>query len=209
MLTMPTTKEKRFSFFLLIFLLFSLASTPSRAEEVPDILDFDRRQAGLYRFELSPYVGDYFGDKFNHSFIVGANLQCNLTEKLGVTSDFGYSNASADRTSALGASLTNKNEYLIDGAFVITVPAAYRTAKGVMEADFFTSIGGGIMRINNSNRGAGFIGGGMKIRPHISWLAIRVEIRNYFTSINNPSGSDFEDVLTIRVGPTFLLPPEF
>jgi len=204
---MPT-REKLFSFFPLVLLFFFFVPTPSHAEEIPDVLNFDRRQAGLYRFELSPYVGDYFGDKFNHSFIVGGNLQFNLTEKLGIASDFGYSKASADRTSALGTSITNKNEYLIDGAFVITVPAAYRSGKGVTEADFFTSIGGGIMRINNSNRGAGFIGGGMKIRPHVSWLAIRIEIRNYFTSIDNPSGSDFEDVLTIRIGPTFLLPPE-
>ena len=49
----------------------------------------------------------------------------------------------------------------------------------------------------------------MKIRPKIRWLAIRVEVRNYFTSVNNPSGSDFEDDLTVRIGPTFLLPPEF
>ena len=49
----------------------------------------------------------------------------------------------------------------------------------------------------------------MKIRLRkLPWLGIRVEIRDYFTSINNPSGSDFEDDLTIQIGPTFLLPPE-
>ena len=190
--------------------LIILVPLPLHAEEeIPDSLDFDRRQAASLRFELSPYGGDYFGDKLNHSFIVGGNVQFNLTEKLALAADFGYSKAAVDGTSALGLSFTNTNEYLVDGAFVITVPAAYRSKKGVTECDFFTSIGGGILRINGSNRGGGFIGGGMKIRPKLRWLAIRVEIRNYFTSVANPAGSDFEDDLTIRIGPTFLLPPEF
>ena len=193
--------------FLLFFLPVSLPAEPS-SSEIPDALDWDRRQAYSYRFELSPYGGDYFGDKLNHTFIVGTNLQFNITEMLAIAADFGYSKASVDRTSALGASFTNTNEYLIDGGFVVTLPAAYRSKNKVVELDFFTSIGGGILSINGSTRGGGFIGGGMKIRPKVKWLAIRVEIRNYFTSINNPGGSNFEDDLTIRVGPTFLLPPE-
>lgn len=207
----------RASLFSLVFFLFPLilqAQSPlllslPDEEEVPALLDFDRRKSIPYRFELSPYGGDYFGDKLNHSFIVGGNLQFNLTEKLGIAADFGYSKASVDRSSALGASFTNTNEYLIDGSFVLTVPAAYRSGKGAVETDFYTSIGGGILRINDGNHGGGFIGGGMKIRfESLPWLAIRIDIRNYFTSINNPSGSDFEDDLTVRAGPTFLLPPE-
>lgn len=198
---------KRKLIILILVVLFASNSAVA-AEEIPDVLDWDRRQAYSYRFELSPYGGDYFGDKLNHSFIAGGNLQFNITEMLGVAADFGYSRIAVDRTSALGASITNNNEYLIDGAFVITLPAAYRSKNKVVELDFFSSIGGGILSINGSTRGGGFIGGGMKIRPKVKWLAIRVEIRNYFTSINNPGGSDFEDDLTIRVGPTFFLPPE-
>ena len=169
----------------------------------------DQRDASLRRFEISPYGVDYFGDKLNHSFIVGSGAQLNLTETLGLAVDFGYSRASVDGTSAFGATFTDKNEYLIDGSFVITVPAIYRSKKGYTEADFYTSIGGGIMRLNGGNHGAGFIGGGMLIRPKVSWLAIRIDIRNYFTSVANPVGSDFEDELTLRIGPTFLIPPEF
>lgn len=172
-----------------------------------DPLDFAQRRAVSHRWEISPYGGDYFGDKLNHSFIVGGDLQYNWTPSLGTAIDFGYSRAGVDRTSTLGAVFTNRHEYLADGSLVFTVPAAYRGRKGAVEADFFTSIGGGILRINNSNRGGGFIGGGMKIRTRAKWFAIRIEIRNYFTSINNPSGSDFEDDLTVRIGPTFLLLP--
>lgn len=200
----------------LLLILFLLITPPIVVQtvdpldiSVPDSLDFDRRQSGMYRFELSPYGGDYFGDKTGHSFIVGNNIQWNLTEKLALSTDFGYSRAVVDPTSVLGASFQDKNVYLIDGGFVITVPAAYRSGKGYTEADFFTSIGGGIIRINDSNRGGGYIGGGMKIRfKKADWFGLRVEIRNYFTSIDNPSGSNFQDTLSIRLGPTFLLPPE-
>lgn len=194
---------------LFLFLLICGVSFIASAEDdIPDALDIDRREAYAYRLELSPYGGDYFGDKINHSFVVGGNLQVNLTEKLAVATDFGYSRVFVDGTSRLGAGLTNHNEYLVNGGFVLTVPAAYRSRNnGVTEADFFTSIGGGIFRINGSNEGAGFIGGGMKIRPKIKWLAVRIEIRDYFTSLSGPGGG-FENDLTLAIGPTFLLPPE-
>lgn len=195
---------------LLLFLCCLHISPAFADEEIPDALDFDRRHAISTRFELSPYGGDYVGDKLSHTFIVGGNLQYNLTETLGVNADFGYSEIGVDKASGLGKTFTTNNEYLADGGFVITVPAAYRSRKGYTEADFYSSIGGGILRINNSNRGGGYVGGGMKVRlKKFPWLAIRVDIRNYFTSIPNPDGSNFEDDVTIRVGPTFLLPPEF
>ncbi|GEM_PF-2701976 len=179
-------------------------------EDVPDILDFDRRQSVARRFELSPFGGDFFGDKMSHSFIVGGNLKINLTESLGVSGSFGYSKAIMDSTSDIGKSFTNNNVYLMDGALVYSVPAAFINRKGgVTEADFFTSLGAGIVKTNGTDHVGGFIGGGLKVRPNLSWLAIRVEIRNTFTSIDNPSGSNFENDLSVRIGPTFLLPPEF
>jgi outer membrane beta-barrel protein len=163
----------------------------------------------MFRFELTPFGGDYFGDKLNHSFVVGGDLQWNITEKLALAADFAYSQAAVTGGTALAASFTNKNAYMADGSFVVTVPAIYKSKKGYTEADFYTSLGAGLVRTNSTNRFGGFVGGGMKIRPKWKWIAIRVDIRNYFTSIPNPAGSDFEDDLTIRIGPTFLLPPEF
>ncbi len=195
-------------FKLPLFLLLTFLPSPSRADDIPDVLDYDRRKAVSHRFEFSPFIGDYFGDKFTHSYIAGGDLQFNITEWLGVASDFGYTQLSADRTSLLGMSITNKNAYLIDGGFVLTMPAAFANKKKTTELDFFSSIGGGVLLFNHSTHGVGYVGGGMKLRPGLKWLAIRVDLRYSFTSINNPSGSDFENGLTIRFGPTFLLPPE-
>ncbi len=175
--------------------------------ELPDGLDFERRKASLRRFQLSPYGGDMFGDKLSHSYVVGQNVQFNLTPMLALSADFAYSDASAP-TGPLAVSFTTDDQFFMDGGFVITVPALYRSGKGAVEADFFTSIGAGVVNTNSANRFGGYLGGGMLIRPNIEWLAIRVEIRDYFTSIPNPAGSDFENQLHIRVGPTFILPPD-
>ena len=191
----------------LILLFFFPLIASAEPQEIPNAIDFERREAEAYRFEISPYGGDYFGDKLNHSFIVGNNLQFNLNPWWGLSADFGYSQLSVDSTSAFGASIVEKNEYLIDTGIVFNLPAAWGTKKSVTEMDFFTSLGGGILRINDSNRAGGYLGGGIKIRFKKTPIAIRVEVRDHFTSIPNPSGSDFENDLTIRIGPTFLLPP--
>ena len=208
--------KKYFLVFLALTTLFSFS--PSRRseaaevaahEEIPAVLDYDRRRSYSYRFELSPYGGDLFGDKLGHTFaIAGLNSQLNLTEQLAFAVDFDYAHLLVDRTSAFGSIFANPNGYIIDGALIYSVPAAYRSLRGVTEADFFTSLGGGVLRLNDSNHAGAFIGGGMKIRTKVKWLAIRVEIRNYFTTVSNPAGTDFEDILTVHIGPTFLLPPE-
>ncbi|HEX5038468.1 MAG TPA: hypothetical protein VFX30_15040 [bacterium] len=177
-------------------------------DELPAGLDYDRRKAVDQRFELSPYGGDYFGDKLNHSFIVGADLTFNFTNMFGIVGNFSWSQSSVDRTSALGAVFNQKNTWIYDGGFVINMPALFRGGKSAVECDLYSTLGAGVVSINGGSHVGGFIGGGMKIRPNIKWFAIRVDIRDYFTSLNNPGGSDFENVLTVRLGPTFLFPPE-
>ncbi|MBI4373902.1 MAG: hypothetical protein HY542_03395 [Deltaproteobacteria bacterium] len=174
-------------------------------EEVPRSLDFDLRKAENYRIELTPNGGEYFGDKLNHSFVVGQNIQWNLTPGLGIQADFGWSKASADRTSLLGQGIRNDNLYILSGGFVVTKPAAYQSKNHVVEMDFFTSIGGGAVLFNQSESGMGFIGGGIKTRfKKVPWLALKVDFRENLFSIPNPGGSDFASDATLTFGPTFM-----
>ena len=190
----------------LLLYLFLFPTLLHAEEEIPAPLDFDRRDSESYRLEITPYGGDYLGDKLTHSFVAGGNLQFNLIPELAVTTDLGWSRASADRTSLLGAGLTDRNLYLISGGLVATKPAAYRSGKKTVEADFYTTLGGGIARFNGDNRGMGYFGGGMKTRfRKVPWFAVRVEVRNYLFSIPNPGGSDFEYDLTLDAGATFML----
>lgn len=208
-----STRRLGFAAALLCALFF--AGFPSTAvgkekaeDEIPASLDYDRRNAVDHRFELSPYIGDYFGDKLNHTFIVGGDLTFNFNNMFGIVGNFSWTPASVDKTSALGAIFNQKNEWIYDGGLVINMPAVFRSKKTLVECDLYTTLGAGVVSINGGSHLGGFIGGGMKIRPNIKWFAIRVDIRDYFTSLDNPGGSDFENSLSLRVGPTFLLPPE-
>lgn len=222
----PVPRCFRFSSVPAILLATSLALGPAAAakskketppapqkaaeeEEIPPSLDYDRRKAVSHRIELSPYGGDMLADQLNHSFIVGSNVQFNITERLALAADFGWSQAAADGGTPLGAAIANDNLYYVDGSFVTTMPAVLASKKRLIEADFFTTIGGGVLFVNGDAHGSGFVGGGIKIRPNIKWLAFRAEVRNYFTSVSNPAGSDFEYQIHFRLGPTFLIPPEF
>jgi hypothetical protein len=175
---------------------------------IPEILDVDERDAEMYRIEFTPYFGTYLGDTLQNSYMAGAVLDFRLTPKLSLGVDFGWSPISVDRLSDFGSTVTNSNLYSIQGMLTLNMPAAFLSRKDVVETDFFTTFGGGVMRINNSTRGDGFIGGGMKMYSGLArWFAVRVEMRGYFSSLNTPSGSDFTTDWTITAGPTFMLPP--
>lgn len=175
---------------------------------IPEILDVHERDAEMFRIEFSPYFGGFIGDTLQSSYMAGAILDFRLTPKLSLGVDFFWSPITFDSSGSFGSTVTNRNLYAIQGMFTINIPAAFLSKKKVVETDFFTTIGGGIMRVNNSTRGDGFVGGGMKIYTSIApWFAMRVEARNYFSTLNTPTGSDFTTDWTIVAGPTFMIPP--
>ncbi len=179
-----------------------------QAKEVPEILDVDERDAEMYRFEFTPFAGTFLGDTLQSSFLFGGMLEARLTPSLSLGADFGWSRIGFDPISSFGSTVTNKNLYAIEGFFTVNLPAAFLSRRGVVETDFFTTLGGGVLNINGSMRGAGFIGGGLKMYTGLGWLGFRVEVRNYFSTLSTPNGSDFTTDLTMTFGPTFMLPPK-
>ena len=166
------------------------------------------REAENHRLEFTASGGDYFGDKLTHSFVAGGNLLWSWIPQLGLEAGYGYSQATADRTSLLGATLTNRDLHLLRAGFVVTKPAAFASGKKLVEADLYTNIGGGLVRFNGGNRGMGTIGGGLKTRfRKVPWFALDTAVRNFFFSIPNPGGSDFEYDLTLTIGLAFLFLP--
>lgn len=186
------------------------AKTEEKAKEpVPEILDFEERNAEMYRLDFTPYSGFYLGDTLNSSYMFGGLMNVRLLPQLSVGVDFAWSPISYDPQGSFGQTVTNKNEYILQGVVTINVPAAFFQNGTTFEADFFTTIGGGVMKINNSYRGDGFLGGGMMTYlPWVRWLGIRVEVRGYFSSVLTSNGTDFTTDVTITGGPTFMIPPE-
>lgn len=205
----------RYFLLLLVVLSFPTLSFAEEAESqekskepIPEILDVEERTAEMSRFEFTPYSGFYLGDTLNSSYMFGGLFDVRLLPELSVGVDFAWSPISFDPQGSFGQTVTNKNEYIIQGVVTINVPAAFFQNGKVFEADFFTTIGGGVMRINNSYRGSGFLGGGMMTYfPWVKWLGFRVEVRGYFSSVLTTNGTDFTTDVTITGGPTFLIPP--
>ncbi len=184
------------------------SESTEEAALIPEILDVDERDAEMYRIEFTPYFGTYIGDVTRTTYMPGAILDFRLTPKLSFGVDFGWAPLSVDRSSAFGATVTNKNLYSIQGVLTLNMPAAFLSGKKVVETDFFTTLGGGVMRLNNSTRGDGFIGGGMKMYfKTVKWFGLRAEVRTVFSSVNNPAGSDFTTDWVVTAGPTFMIPP--
>lgn len=184
-----------------------MTSSALEEGEIPAELDFDRRGAAVTRFEIPLLGGEYFGDKMDHSFIVGSGLYVHLTDALSLGADFGYSRVNYDPKGEFGSAVTDNNLYLTGGTFKIALPGAYRSGKKIREVDFYTLIGGGAIRISNSFRGAGTIGGGMKIYTGAPWFSFITEVREYFFTVPTASGSAFETDMVLLLGPSFLIPP--
>lgn len=180
------------------------------AEDIPEVLDFYERKAELTRFEISPFFGDFFGDHLHHSFLFGGQANYRITPRFSIGAEFFWTNVGYDPASAVGQAITNDNLYSMQGVLTINAPAAQLGKKGVIEMDFFTTLGGGVLHLDGRARGDGFIGVGTKVFSRLApWLAFRIEVRNFFTTMPHPNGSKFSADVVMTYGPTFLLPPKF
>ncbi|MDO8644829.1 MAG: hypothetical protein Q7S00_07700 [bacterium] len=200
---------KKDSFLLLVTLVLFLSGTARALEEkdVPPELDFFRRGARVGHFEIPIEAGEYFADKFDHSFLLGTGLYYTPLPPLSIGVDFGYGWMSFDPTSRFGQAMTDDKMMLLHGVVRLALPGAYRSKKAIKEVDFYTTLGGGLTRLGDANRGTGFIGGGMKMYTKWDWLATRVEVRNYFMTVPTTTGDKFAADLVVTAGPVFQLPP--
>ena len=202
---------------VLLFCLFSGALHAEQEEApreqlsestIPEDLDVDERDAEMSRLEITPYVGTYLGDTLQNSFLLGGVMDARISPYISLGGEFGWTRIAFDHDGTFGSGVTNRNLYLFEGVLTFNIPAAFLSRGSVVETDFFTTIGGGITRVNSTTRGNGFIGGGMKIYSPADWFGVRIEVRNYFSSLKLPDGrTDFTSDWTVTVGPTFMIPP--
>ena len=175
------------------------------AHATNDHLSFETRDVKPRLFELNPYVGDYLGDKFSHSFHAGTQFDVRFTPAFSLGLNFAWTKIEYDSSSNFGRSLENDNLYSSFGVATFNIPAAFLSKENVVETDLFTTLGLGVMRVSNSNRFGAYIGGGMKLfLKKLKWLGFRIEIRNYFSSVPTASGNKFSSDVTFLLGPSFL-----
>jgi hypothetical protein len=177
-------------------------------DALPAALDVQRRGVASRRFEVSPFVGNFIGDRLENALHVGARVEVRLLEGLALGADFGWSAITPDPDSPFGQVARGENLYAIQGMVLLPMPAALVIGGRAIVADLFGSLGGGVLRVGGFTRGDGFLGGGMKIFfGKLSWLGVRVEVRSYFSSLPTPAGAQFSADFAVMLGPTFTLPP--
>ena len=178
------------------------------AQGPPAVLQPASRNVRLGRFEFSPFIANVIGDKLSNFLQTGARVDLRLNPSLAIGADFGWSRIAFDATSAVGRNIRDRNLYAWMGVLAVHLPAAFMMGQTLVTADLFGTFGGGVLRVNRSNRGSGLLGGGMKIYfGSLSWLGLRLEVRSYLSSIETVNGSSFSSDFAVILGPSFRLPP--
>lgn len=201
---------------LAILLAGLLATSIAYAEEIemkgyPEVLNYESRNAKPTRNEIFIAIGDYYGDSLENSWLVNGEYMFHFTRHFGLGADFGYSRADYGENASYATPgfFTNKNIYILDATGQISFPAAYKMGKHVIETELYILLGGGTININSSYEPHGFIGGGMKIYTGKPWLAVRVDLRDTFHTINKPGGdNEFDQDLLFMAGLSFQIPPK-
>lgn len=178
------------------------------SEGVPEVLDVSRRSTALTLIEVSPFFGAITGDKLHAFLHTGSHVDFRLSPNVALGGSFGWAKIAFDPDSAFGRVAFDDNLYALQSVFYLHMPSAFLTGGAVAETDLFGAFGAGMLRINESNRANGSIGGGMKIYfASPSWLGIRVEIKSFLSTLETANGTEFASDSAVMVGPILRIPP--
>jgi hypothetical protein len=178
-------------------------------EELPEVLDVERRETTLRRIEVSPFVGTIVGDKLHSSVQTGAQLDLRLTPRVSIGGRFAWSPVAYDPESALGQVMENDHLFVAQSLFAFHVPGAFLMETMVVEMDVCGEIGAGLMRLNDENHGSLFVGGAAKLYfTDWSWLGFRGDIGTYMSTLQTLEGTEFSSDFSLTVGPIFRIPPD-
>jgi hypothetical protein len=76
-----------------------------------------------------------------------------------------------------------------------------------LEMDLFGEAGGGTMRIADRWEPLGLVGGGVRVYPGLSWLAIRIDALTLLHPTERDTGSAFDTDVSFTLGVELIVPP--
>lgn len=173
---------------------------------VPPILDPHYRHRKRGQFEFAPYGGGYLGNTVGQTWVAGGRIYYHINNAIAIGANYGFSRLMTDRSSTFGRSLNTRNMHVTNAEVVISNDAAFRSGKTLIEMDFYLTFGPGAVLINRNWEPAGMIGGGVKIYPGISWLALRIDVNNYLHFTEQPGEDRFDCDVLFLGGVSFLFP---
>lgn len=180
--------------------------TPEEVDKYQRGLDWHYRSSRKLIGELDAYGGWYLGDLSKSSWGVGGRTYLHINHIVAVGASYAYSPLVVDSTSEFGASVTNKNQHLINAEVMLTNQAAMMAGDHVIPLDFYFTVGQGAIWINNHWKWMTVIGGGLKIYTGPEWLALRFDVNSYIHPVPKPSGSSIGADVSFWVGAAFHFP---
>ncbi len=169
------------------------AATSEAASTPPDLGDPNPT------LEITPQVTFYTGDALRSFVAGGASVTYRFTRAWWASAEVLYGSALIDPVSSLEAE-DGDSFLVVNVAAVWNVPLRMGLDSDSWYADMYTSVGPAWFDVGPNDAIGGFIGGGMTIHTPLSWLGFRADVKNFFYSLPNHGGQDFNSDLEISLG---------
>lgn len=154
--------------------------------------------------EINPEVSFYTGDAMRSFIAGGASVTYRFTRAWWASTEVLFGSAMIDPVSSLEAE-DGDSFLVVNAALVWNVPLRMGLDDDSWYADMYTSVGPAYFDVGPSDAIGGFIGGGMTIHTPLRWLGFRADVKNFFYSLPNHGGQDFNSDLEIALGPVLQL----
>ncbi len=175
------------------------------AGEFPKILSYDTRETGFYLLEISPYFSPFYPDKLETQIQYGTKINYHFNPYYSFGINFSYAPLSYDANSDIADVITSDSQYIYDGYFMYSIPASFALTKNsYVECDLLAFGGMGLQSIGGPNYLTLTLGGGMKIYTSLKWLAVRIDIKDYFYRVKFDDDKKILDDFTTNIGLSFL-----
>lgn len=188
-------KYRFISLFFTICFGLSFASL-AKADQGNEITDSNR-------LEIFPSISFLGADSLRASLLGGLTANWLVNESFWLGADFYAGSASTDHPASLNLQ-TKKRMLALDLAAYWNLPIYLKQSTTRKWADIYGSIGGGHIWIGPQKSAAGFIGGGLIIHTYWHHLAVHFDLKNYFYSLENSTGNDFNSDMSLSMGPSFI-----
>jgi len=113
----------------------------------------------------------------------------------------------------LGGTATDQGArpFVSDGElFLITdlgvlygMPVRLGLSESAWTGSLYSTAGPMRIQLGDVTGWGGFLGGGLDIHTPIRWLGINFDVKNFFYSVPNPNGGNFNVDIDLTVGPSF------
>jgi hypothetical protein len=172
---------------------------------IPPILDPAFRHQKRWQLELSPHGGSYLGRSVGSSFLAGLRADLHLSQLVAVGVTYDYSRLQSP--SALQPLPADRELHSLLAEASLSNDLAMRIGKKLIALDLFLTLGIGGLRITETWKVAGLVGGGVKFYTGLPWLAVRIDLQTHIHP--TPTGPDSQRIdtdLSLALGLSFFLP---